>query len=104
MIEAPITLEADARESGRVQPYWLNCNLGLLLDLSAGGARIIARRSLVGKVKMRIWDKSAGVSLQAMVVRSKRVRFRQHEVAVRFIDKNDEASARLSEIASRVNV
>ena len=69
--QAVETVPADGgqRHAGRVQPYWLNCNLGLLVDISATGARVIAKRKQSGEVNLQVWDKTAGVSLRARVLR-----------------------------------
>jgi hypothetical protein len=92
--------ESDRRIFGRIQPYWVQCDLGYILDISARGVRLLTKRKLRGYVKMRLWDGRVGLTHQAEVVWTKRVRFRQHEAGLRFVDLGPEVAQTLAILAA----
>lgn len=63
----------------------LESNYGPVLDLSAGGVRLISSRALSGVVKLNISGRGIDQVLQARVLRCKKVSFRVYEVALEFV-------------------
>ncbi|MHC5002665.1 MAG: hypothetical protein ACYTJ0_06045, partial [Planctomycetota bacterium] len=51
----------------RIHPYWLNCDRGLILDISADGIRLLTKRRLRGFVELRLWDGRRGINHKAEV-------------------------------------
>jgi hypothetical protein len=64
----------------------LESNYGPVLDLSAGGIRLISSRALSGIVKVSISGKGIDQMLQARVLRCTKISFRVYEVALEFVD------------------
>jgi hypothetical protein len=91
---------ANRRNSARLSPYWLNCDMGTILDLSNSGMRVVGKRKPKDQVTVRIWDERVGVQLLAEVMWSKKIGFRQHESGLRFIDPDPQAVRKLGMLAS----
>ena len=104
MTEQPITDQAgdadsNRRESDRVNPYWLHCDPGYVLDISETGIRLLVKRPLRGQMKLPIWTDDIGVHVQTEVVWSRKIGFRQYEVGLRFIDLTELEVSQLRAIA-----
>ncbi len=78
----------------------LACTRGKVLDLSAGGLRLLSRRKLKGIVGIALWDVNGGLKLYAEVVWSRRLGFRRHEIGMRFVDVTPELAADLTTLAT----
>ncbi len=74
----------ERRRWGRIRLGYLSCNLGRVLDLSAGGARIVTRRRLSKSAKLILGDPQSRVILTAMVTWRKRRGWRLYEVGLEF--------------------
>jgi hypothetical protein len=85
----PAEPDGDRRKAKRRIPDDLHTNFGPVLDLSAAGMRIISARALAGEIRVSIHGQGIDQSLRARVIRSQRIGFRVHEVAVEFIDHKD---------------
>jgi hypothetical protein len=65
----------------------LESNFGPVLDLSAGGMRIISNRALSGTVTVSLIGKGIDQTLRARVVWSRKISFRVYEIALQFVDR-----------------
>ncbi len=96
----PPTGGSTRRRSGRLPAEALVCNIGLVLDISVGGMRVLARGSHNGTVKIRFRDYPTAEPLLATVTWSKRVGFFMREVGLRFENISPQMSSLLTTIAS----
>lgn len=76
------------------------CDLGVVIDLSASGMRVLATRRHRGELAITVQTAHEAVPLLAMVVWSRRVGFRRHMIGMRFMDVEADAVALLSQIAA----
>ncbi len=75
----------ERRKSGRLRNgETLACNLGSVIDLSAGGTRVLRNRKLTGKLDATLWDADRLLHLRAEVIWCKRLGFRKYEVGLEF--------------------
>lgn len=88
------------RRAGRISPYWVRCDIGHVLDVSATGLKLLSTRRRKGTVTCSLTDGKRGVTLQAEVMWSMRIRWRQHEVGLRFCNVSPEEAKQLAIIAS----
>jgi len=98
----PAPVEPERREQLRIQPYWINCDLGYIIDVSADGVRLLTKRRLKGFVRVRLWDERNGFIHDAEVKWSRKIRWRQHEVGLHFVGLTPERAAQLAAIAIHV--
>jgi anti-anti-sigma factor len=89
------------RKFGRFNLEHLKCDIGRIMDISAGGLRVRTDRKPRGRVKLRLWDDRIDVVVEAEVAWSRRIRLRRHESGLRFVNIGTEASKRLATIVSR---
>jgi hypothetical protein len=92
--------EWNRRRAGRISPYWVRCDVGHVLDVSATGLKLLSTRRRKGMITCSLTDGKRGVTLQAEVVWSTRIRWRQHEVGLRFFNVSPEEAKQLAIIAS----
>lgn len=92
--------EGTRRNHGRLPQETLACNLGEVLDLSAGGMRVLCRRVPSGETVVQIcgWDKK--LALRAKVAWSRRVGFFKHEAGIMFLDLTETQARELNAIAA----
>ncbi|MBT8484602.1 MAG: PilZ domain-containing protein [Phycisphaerales bacterium] len=93
----------DRRVFNRIKPYWVQCDAGYVLDISADGVKILSKRRMKGFVSVRLWDDRAGLIHRAEVKWVKKLRFRQYEVGLQFINFGPEMRQKLAEIAARLH-
>ena len=91
------------RAEVRFNPNGLNCDLGELIDISAGGLRLMSKRKLNGTVTLRLWNDVSGLVLQATVVWSKKIKMRKHETGLEFIDLKPDTMRELALIVATVS-
>ena len=92
---------SDRRRFGRIKGGRLGCNLGSVLDLSSGGMRIQARRSLrKGEVSVELWSRTQRATIRAKIVWCRRVAFRRYEVGLEFQEVSEETSRALTSFAT----
>ena len=63
----------------------LTCNFGPILDLSAGGMRVIAKKPLAGVVVVHLQGPGIDQDLKATVAWAKKISFRTYEIGFKFI-------------------
>jgi hypothetical protein len=87
------------RRTGRLCQHTLSCNLGRVLDISAGGMRIITRKVPRGFVDVHLVGHPLPGSLKAVRQWSRRLGWFRHEVGLRFETVTPDVAQRLSAIA-----
>ena len=87
------------RRFGRLPLETLECNLGTILDLSAGGMRVMCRR--VPKITTPVFIAGFPMpqSLKAKVTWTRRVGLFRHEVGLQFVDVTPQVAAVLAKVA-----
>ena len=92
----------ERRKSGRLREgETLACDLGSVVDLSAGGMRILGKRKLTGKLDVAFWDGERGLKLRAEVIWCKRLGFRKYVVGLEFRYLTTDDVRKLTELATR---
>ena len=88
---------SDRRHSGRVMmESSLQCSLGRVVDLSAGGLCVLSRRALSGVTLIELRDDDGGFVCEARVVRSRRLGFFRHEVGLQLPPLDDQHRAMMT--------
>ena len=95
-------ISREERRNARRQAVSSNvrCNLGEIVDLSASGMRVIARKPLQGDARISLLAQRTAVQLAGKVAWTKRVGFRRHMVGVEFVQVDAHAEAMLTRIIS----
>ena len=92
--------EDERRTTGRRKQYSLYCNYGPVLDISAGGARVLATKALKGNINIEFYSNVGQLAIPAEVIWTERVGFRKHEVGFIFTEVSDETITYLSQMSS----
>ena len=88
------------RIPGRLPQEQLVSSLGPVLDLSAGGMRVLSTRPLLGMRDVGLRGGDVSVKLSTKVAWSRRLGFRRHEIGLTFLDVDQELVTVLSRISS----
>jgi len=88
------------RIPGRLPQEQLVSSLGPVLDLSAGGMRVLSTRPLLGMRDIGLRGGDFSVKLSTKVAWSRRLGFRRHEIGLTFLDVDEELASMLSRISS----
>jgi len=91
--------ETIRRRFGRLPLETLQCNLGTIIDLSAGGMRVICRRVPKLMTSVQIEGYPMPQPLQARVTWTRRVGLFRHEVGLQFVDVAPQLASILAKIA-----
>jgi hypothetical protein len=91
--------DSDRRAAGRVLQQGVACNLGIVIDMSAGGMRVLCTRGHHGQMLIRLQSDCDVMSLLVETAWSHRAGFRRHMVGLRFLDVDAETARRLAAIA-----
>jgi hypothetical protein len=91
---------SERRMRGRLRQQGVMSNLGVVLDLSASGMRVLSTRAESGESNILIWTESDRLALRGAVVWSKRVGFRRHLNGVRFVELDEGKVQALGSIAA----
>lgn len=83
------------RKFGRLRIEALPCNLGRVLDLSAGGVRISTSRKLPETVELSLGDTQHRLVVTGNVAWQKRVGWKSHEAGISFGELSAEQRAAL---------
>ncbi|MCZ6611321.1 MAG: PilZ domain-containing protein, partial [Planctomycetota bacterium] len=76
----------ERRKSGRLNQETVACNLGSVINLSAGGMGLLSRRRLNGTLSIELWDTRRGLRLRGKVAWFRRIGFLKHEFCVKFLN------------------
>ncbi len=98
-MDKPPPTGSGRRRTGRRLQESLSSNLGPVLDLSAGGVRILSSRDRQGEQTVDLFSNSGTFSLAGRVVWHRKLGFRKHEIGVEFSDVDEEAAQTLCDIA-----
>jgi hypothetical protein len=88
------------RRTGRLPQESLMCNLGLILDLSVGGMRILCRKAPTHPVEIEITGHTLPGKLIATLAWSKKVGLFKTEIGLRFEKVTAEMATCLTQIAA----
>lgn len=92
---------ANRRSAGRIFQQGVACDLGPVIDISAGGMRILSTRPRKGIVRLSLMSSEAKIALLAQAVWTVRIGFRRHLVGLQFQNLDEETTRRLIGIAMR---
>jgi hypothetical protein len=87
------------RRTGRLTQQALTCNLGQVLDISAGGMRVITKRVPRRPVNIQLAGHALPGPLTAVTQWSKRKGFFCHEVGLKFENVTPQVAKHLTNIA-----
>lgn len=76
------------------------CNLGRVVDLSAGGVRIERARPLADRVQLRLGDDLGGIECEAKVARCRKLGFFRWEVGLQLPPLDDRDRATLTRLCT----
>ena len=89
------------RVPGRLPQELLYCNLGPVLDLSAGGMRVLSTKSRAGNLDVELQGADVSLTVGAKVAWAHRLGFRRHEIGLSFVDVDEDVFQILSRISSQ---
>ena len=92
--------EKSRRRHGRLPQETLLSNVGEIVDLSAGGFKVICRRIPEKQISVLIEGYKLPGTLIAEVAWSKRIGMFKHEVGLRFVGMTPEVAQALTSIAA----
>ena len=92
---------AQNRRAGRINVGALKCDLGRVLDVSAGGVRLLSRHKLTGRAEITLFDEDGGVRIEAEVRWSRRHGLVKHETGLQFLNIPPDVAAKLSALVNR---
>lgn len=75
---------SDRRSSGRIQTEGVWTNLGVVLDLSRGGMRVMGKRKLQESTRVHFYSSEGEMELEARVRWCKRRGLRRFESGIQF--------------------
>src|SRR5688572_23729885 len=88
------------RRTGRLQQEMLSCNIGDVLDISAGGMRVLSRQNVPERIQVFLNGYQLPGKLIAELAWTKKVGLRKLEVGLRFVDVSPEVAQTLTAIAA----
>ncbi|MHC4220752.1 MAG: PilZ domain-containing protein [Planctomycetota bacterium] len=88
------------RIPGRLPQELLLCNLGPVLDLSAGGMRVLSTRPQAGSLDVALQGADLSLTLRAKVAWVHRLGFRRHEIGLTFLEVDEDTAQLLSRISN----
>jgi c-di-GMP-binding flagellar brake protein YcgR len=86
----------ERRMRGRMRQQGVTCNLGVVVDLSAGGIRVLSSRKYSGQHEIRLQAQDEKMTLSAEVVWTHRAGFRRHFLGLKFINMQADDVRRLT--------
>ncbi len=90
---------ADRRRHGRITQQQLRSSIGPVVDLSAGGMRVISDRRLKGELTVVLYHEiGLELALQARVKWRRRIGFRQHMIGLEFFNLTPNDARQLAKI------
>jgi hypothetical protein len=88
------------RVPGRTPQEMLYCTLGPVLDMSAGGMRVLSTKPWSGSFDVELKGSDVALTVRVKVAWVHRLGFRRHEIGLSFVDVDDEVSTILSRISA----
>ena len=99
-VTRPIPDAATRRRRGRIEQEGLVSNFGPVLDVSAGGVRILARKVPKGQVTVELIGLGGCFTLRGRVVWSQRIGLLKHDIGIEFDDVTPEMARHLTRLAT----
>ena len=96
--------DANRRLGGRIRQESVVSNLGPVLDLSSGGARILASSGPRGRMEITFRDAQQQVTVPAEVMWSRRRGLFKREIGVRFIGVSEQEARALAKMTMQNRV
>src|SRR5688572_28143642 len=90
----------ERRESNRVRQQGIQCNLGVVLDISPTGLRVLSTSSLSGDVSVALDGGEVHVMVHGIVAWCRRIGFRKYMAGLRFPDVDSAEAELLMRIAA----
>jgi hypothetical protein len=87
------------RHHGRLLQQNLDCSLGQVIDVSAGGMRVISSQVASGDVRVEIPAREPRIRIPARIIWTKDMGRGQWEVGLQFVGMTPEISKQLSALA-----
>jgi len=87
------------RKQGRLEQESLVSSLGKVLDLSAGGMRVLTRKSPKDVINIELRGLGDNITLAVQVVWSKKIGLMKYEVGLVFLDVSPENAKKLTNLA-----
>ncbi len=91
----------ERRGAVRVDVRELKCNLGRVLNISSGGARLLSWRKLRGSHVIRLSDRDGDVHIDVEVRWSRRHGLFKHEIGLQFLNVSSDIAAKLTTLVFR---
>ena len=92
---------ADRRRHRRVKGTGaVTSTLGTILDISAGGMRVVGKKEAEGQGRVELVSATDRVVVRARVVWCHKVGFRKYVMGLEFIDLNEEQVHKMREMAT----
>jgi hypothetical protein len=88
------------RVPGRMPQELLLSSLGPVLDLSAGGMRVLAVKPRSGQLDVRLVEATVSLTVRAKVAWAKRLGFRRYEVGLTFLEVDQNTAQLLTRISA----
>jgi hypothetical protein len=92
--------QRDRRASGRMRVEGVVCKLGPVLDLSAGGMRVLSTRRHRGAMTLRLQSWHEKLAVRGQVMWCIRAGFRRTIVGIKFLDVDAETARALTDLAT----
>ena len=84
-------VSSERRSATRIPQVELQCSLGQVLDITSTGLRVLCKRVPKDKwVKFNLNSTVDPIPVHAKIVWTKKVRFRRHEIGLRFVESSSE--------------
>ncbi len=96
----PDVAASDGRQTGRRRQEHLQSNHGPIIDLSRGGARILATRSYKGKRTIMLISEIGSITIPVRIAWSQKIGFRRVLLGVEFLEIDEKTATTLRNIAS----
>jgi anti-sigma B factor antagonist len=90
------------RKFGRYITRSLQCDLGDVRDISAGGLKLWTTKKLKGTVRLKLWDEQTNMVVRARVMRCRQRRTGEYDTGLQFKDLGAEQAKKLAGILATV--
>jgi hypothetical protein len=103
--EAPAPLQVTCEDGparrayGRLRTESLGTNMGIPLDLSIGGMRLVMSRKPKGVFSVSISDGQMAVTVKARVAWAQKIGFRRHIVGLAFVEATPDEAQMITRLA-----
>ena len=89
------------RIPGRTPQELLYCTLGPVLDMSAGGMRVLSTKPWSGSLDVELMGADVSLTVRVKVAWVQRLGFRRHELGLTFVDVDEDVATILTRISAQ---